>query len=331
MDFKERYHSAVASICSYAENKDIERIEVNISNDGKRNAIKKGKVYYVTVLPEEYVEALNKSIEINERKRIEREKKRAALDSKLPPELLEAIDYFTEKDEEKKEPKRDLKNKPSNKKWIGKAAVILAAIAAVAVIANEVTKNNETVQNPNTPTTNYTETYETTRAPDRIDTISEVEEDFINDYLDAYNDIYGTKYRKSDGDMLITALRDGAVYELEDGRKVTRGSLPYETEKVLNNIGEFDIANIHSEVLQIVVNERVLGTYNISTGEFIYSGNQLSDLTEEEFEEPTLEKLGIDREKLNAAARVKLARNVESKQSINQRIARYNTLDEERG
>lgn len=337
MEFKERYYSESASIYSYAENKNIEKIEVHISTDGRRNRNVVGKVYHVTVLPEEYNEVLGKATEINVRKRMERDKLKADLDNELPPEVIEAMEYINKNNEEmknekrqRKERKRDLKNKPSNKKWIGKAAAILAAIAAVAVIANEVTKNNETVQNPNTPTTNYTETYETTRAPDRIDTISEVKEDFVNDYLDAYNKVYGTNYKS--GEMKVTALKADAVYELKDGRKVTRGALPYETEKILNNIGEFDIARINSEVAQILVNGRTLGTYNISNGEFIYSGNQLSDLTDKEFEEPTLEKLGISKEKLDAAARVDLAKNgVENKESVDQRIARYNTLDEERG
>ena len=238
----------------------------------------------------------------------------------------EMLNMVKENDKQRNTKKRNIKNKPSNRKWLGKLAVVAASVALFGAFV-EAARNNENKPEQEVPTTEYVETYKTTE-PDVIDTITEVEEDFVKDYLEAYNEKYGTEYKT--GEMIITALRDGAVYELADGRKVTRGAKPYETEKVLNNIGEFDITNINSEVVQVMSNGRVLGTYNMSNGEFIYSGNQLSDVTNEEFEEPNLDKLGIDSKKLYAAARVKLAKGVEDKQSIDMRIDYYNTIDEER-
>jgi len=261
------------------------------------------------------------------------------------------IDSIKEGERQRNSKKRNIKNKPrkmSKKRFlvktkeklekikavikeIGGKALLALLIAGISfsVILSNVFGEPEIEAEPTT-TINETMDYddkEENVVYDVIDTIDEVEEDFVKDYLDAYNQKYGTEYKT--GEMIITALRDGAVYQLEDGRKVTRGSLPYETEKVLNNIGEFDIANIYSEVVQVMSNERVLGTYNMANGEFIYSGNQLSDLTNEEFDEPTLEKLGIDSEKLYAAAKVKLAKGVEDKQSINMRIDNYNDIDGE--
>lgn len=235
------------------------------------------------------------------------------------------INSIKEDEKQRNTKKRNIKNKPSNRKWLGKLAVVAASVALFGAFV-EAARNNENKPEQEVPTTEYVETYKTTE-PDVIDTITEVEEDFVKDYLEAYNEKYGTEYKT--GEMIITALRDGAIYELSDGRKVTRGSKPYETEKVLNNIGKFDIVNINSEVVQIMANGRVLGTYNMSNGEFIYSGNQLSDVTNGDFEEPTLESLGIAHNKLNAAARVKLAKGVEDKQSIDTRIDYYNDIDEE--
>lgn len=237
------------------------------------------------------------------------------------------IDSIKEGEKQRNTKKRNIKNKPSNRKWLGKLAVAMASVALLAAFV-EAARNNENKPEPETPTTEYVETYETTTEPDIIDTIAEVEEDFVERYLEAYNEKYGTDYKT--GDMIVTALRDGAVYELADGRKVTRGSKPYETEKVLNNIGEFDIANINSEVVQVISNGRTLGTYNMYTGEFIYSGNQLSDLTNEEFEEPTLESLGINRDKLMKAGQALRSQGVEGKDSEKMRVENYANEDFER-
>ena len=248
-------------------------------------------------------------------------------------ELLDKLETLKEEDPEKFE-KISSALKETIKAAIGKGnkyiaigLVVLTAIGAAIGIGLNKDKDKEQTTNPTQigETIPYNTEGTTQEQQNEIDTIAEVEEDFIKDYLEVYNEKYGTEYET--GEMIITALRDGAIYELEDGRRVTRGSSPYVTEEVLSTIGEFDIANINSEVVQIISNGQVLGTYNMSNGEFIYSGNQLGDLTDKEFDEPTLEKLGINADKLYAAARVKLAKGVEDKKSIGMRINNYNAKD----
>lgn len=205
-------------------------------------------------------------------------------------------------------------------------ALLLAGVSLAAIFSNVIgdpTIGEEPQNEPDTAieTTYDNEHQEGTFSYNPIDTIAEVEDDFVDKYLEAYNEKYGTNYQT--GDMIVTPLRDNAVYELSDGRKVTRGSKPYETEKVLNNIGKFDIAKINSEVVQVISNGRTLGTYNMYTGEFIYSGNQIEDLTDEEFEEPTLESLGINKDKLTKAGQAIRSRGVEGKDSERIRAKNY--------
>lgn len=221
-----------------------------------------------------------------------------------------------------KNKKRNLKNKPSKGKWLGRIAIAVASLTLLAILIDNARKDNQIEPTTQIPTTEFAEKVE-----DKIDTIREVEEDFVKDYLEAYNKKNGTNYKS--GEMLITALRDGAVYKLEDGRIVTRGSKPYETENKLGQLGSYEMINGYDNVVQIISEGRTLGTYNLSTGEFIYTGNQLEDVTNTEFDEPTLEDLGINQEKLKAAARVKLAKNVEDNISIENRIEYYNEVDGE--
>lgn len=228
----------------------------------------------------------------------------------------EMIDRVKEDYKSRNTRKRELKNKPSSIRWkAGIAAVIMLGSIIAAKSCNMEKENIE-------PITSYSDTTKTQEVENRIDTINEVSDDFEKQYLDAYNQKYGTNY--TDADFITKNLRGTSIYQLADGRKVTRGNLPYETKEVLNKIGEYASIEMHSDIAQIVAsNGKILGSYNIATGEFIYSGNQLEDL-EEDFDVPTLESLGISPEKLKLASEVKLAKGVESKESIGQRIADYN-------
>lgn len=229
-------------------------------------------------------------------------------------------DYTEEilKRKKEREQRKLQQKRASRKKWI---AGTLATIALAGIIAGvRASKENEPIIAETT--TQYAESINTTE--NIIDTIDEVKKDFTEHYLEAYNKKYGTSYKSAE--LLVTALRDGAVYELDDGRVVTRGSKPYETEATLNQIGNFEMKNGYNNVVQIISNGRTLGTYNLSTGEFIYSGNQLEDLKNKGFEEPTLEELGIDVEKMIKAAEVVKSKGVEGKESVDQRIKAYNQV-----
>ena len=229
----------------------------------------------------------------------------------------EMINRVKENDKNRNTKKRNIKNKPSNVRWKAgiAAAIMLFSIVTAAKSCNNEKENVE-------PTTSYSDTTRTQDIENRIDTIKEVSDDFKEQFLDAYNQKYGTDY--TDADFLVKSLRGTSIYQLEDGRKVTRGNLPYETKEVLSKIGEYKSIEMHSDIAQIVgSNGKILGSYNIATGEFIYSGNQLEDL-KDDFDVPTLESLGINPEKLKLAAEVKLARGVESDESIGRRISWYN-------
>lgn len=342
-DFKKSYVDVVAHMRNIIDtHPDLERIEVEINdnpNVSLRREMITDKVFKIFVTEEEFDSAI-RVVEEFEAKILEQQ----LAEGKKHKEYDELLKMFAPEEYSKK-PKRELKNNPkmmTKERFIAKTRekfekikeivkkigmkallVLLSAGLTISVIYSKVSEKPEIEKEP---TTTISETIDYgNKEENEIDTIAEVEEDFIKDYLETYNEVYGTEYQT--GEIIVTALRDGAVYQLEDGRKVTRGSLPYETEKVLNTIGEFDIANINSEVLQVMSNGKVLGTYNIETGEFFYSGNQISDVTNEEFDEPTLEKLGINADKLYAAARVKLAKGVEGKTSINIRINYYNDVD----
>ncbi len=226
----------------------------------------------------------------------------------------------------------NIKNHPSkgqvkNYKGNGKLKKVLACLATglVIITAAGCTIGNHQAHTNEKPSTTYTENIEeTTKAENEIKTVNDVKKDFTRLYLNAYNEKYGTNY--SSAEMIVNNLRDGAVYKLEDGRLVTRGSEPDETEKALKEIGDFEIINGHNEVLQILSNGKILGTYNVTTGEFLYSAKQLNDLEKDKDDIPTLEELGINPNKLEAAGRVAFSPRAEGVESVSMRVKTYNNI-----
>lgn len=238
--------------------------------------------------------------------------------NKLP---IEEYKNTTEKNTRK--PKK-LKSKPSMKKWkVITAIALIGATAATASIA--IAKNEHKVEEN---TVGYTEKQNNENESNiilenQITTVEGVEKDFVDKYLKAYNEKYNTDYDSAK--MIVTSLNEGVVYETPSGDHVTRGNNPTETEKVLkDNNGGYRIVEGYNKVYQIVDdNNKVLGTYNLATGEFIYSGNQLSDLKNNKFKKPELEELGINPNKAEKAAEVLASAKSESSDSINKRIQQY--------
>lgn len=227
--------------------------------------------------------------------------------------------------------KEDLKNKPSKRKGNYKLAektknrvkMGIAGILAIATIcgvsscvANE---KKESKPQPSTNITTHVAPEENLRMQ-----IKNAEDDFINYYLEAYNELYETDY--DNAELIVTDLKDGAVFKTEDGKLVTRGSLPDETKKVLIQYGEVDLENGHEKVIQVVTNDgkNVLGTYDFVYGEYIYSGNDLTDFkksqNDENFKEPTTENLGINFDYMYRAADLERARGREEEDSLNSRL-----------
>lgn len=226
--------------------------------------------------------------------------------------------------------KRNIRNKPTTmrkgKKVKRALAVGIAVLALAGAIAGITGHGNETPKEPTTQTVTYTVPNKQVNE-DRIQSIEDVIADFKKEYLEAYNEAYDTNYFSAN--MYVNYLAGDMVYKLEDGRPVTRGSYPYETEKALKQIGDFKAVNGYEMLLQIVSEEgKILGSYNTSTGEFVYSGNQLKDLTDANFEEPTLEKLGISEKMVKTAADVVMSEG-QREESTKTYINRYKAAKEE--
>ena len=253
----------------------------------------------------------------------------------------------------KKKPKekRNIKNSPNKSKKpykgqkknrikaaIAAAIVLIGTVTAGAIISNHIKDKKDTTKTD----TKVTKTIDKKKAPSEtalnnmIDTPEEVEQDFIDKYLKAYNEVYGTEYMSAD--LLVSSLKEGVVFETDDGKHVTRGNYPDSTKQTLENEGYTCYkVNGYDKVLQVITPEnKVLGTYNMSTGEFIYSGNS-ETLAEDLQKDPaTLENLGINKKLLVSAAEVKQGEMAqESNSSIGQRVSNYAdyaeiTDDEER-
>lgn len=189
-------------------------------------------------------------------------------------------------------------------------------------------RGNEASQEPTTQTVTYTIPNKQVNE-DKLKSIDNVIADFKKEYIDAYNQKYATHYSNSNSKMYINHLADGWVYKLKDGRAVTRGAHPYETVEALNGLGGYTNEKGYDLLLQIVSeNGKILGSYNTSTGEFVYSGNQLRDLTDANFEEPTLGELGISPDMVRTAADVVGAKG-QSEESVKIYINRYKEAKEE--
>lgn len=223
---------------------------------------------------------------------------------------------------------KKLFNSASKRRWragIG-AVIVLAGLIAGAKAINKSTEDSEPTppgysdrqDDENTSNSNIT-------LENEINTIAQVKQDFMNIYLEAYNEKYGTNY--ASGKMIVNSLKDGVVLEMADGKHVTRGEKPDETKDFLKKFGGSVNVEGYDKVLQIqTISGEILGTYNIETGEFIYSGNDKKlkeKLEDSNFIEPTLEYLGINPDKAQNAAKVIMADEVESSDSIKARIATY--------
>lgn len=346
-DFKKSYVDVVAHMRNIIDtHPDLERIEVEINdnpNVSLRREMITDKVFKIFVTEEEFDSAI-RVVEEFEAKILEQQ----LAEQKKHKEYDELLKMFAPEEYSKK-PKRELKNNPKMMtkerfitktreklekikeivKKIGMKAllVLLSAGLTISVIYSKVSEKPEIEKEP---TTTISETIDYgNKEENEIDTVSEVEEDFIKDYLEAYNKTYGTEY--TEAELLVTNLSGTSLYQLPDGRKVTRGSLPDTTKEVLEGLGGYTSLRMYNDVIQVLLpSGKILGTYDITTGEYIYSGNQLGDLENEDFQAPELAELGIDAGKLNAVGSLLLGMGVEDLESIENRIDEYNKYDEGR-
>ena len=235
--------------------------------------------------------------------------------------------------------KENLRNKPvKNKgkkyklaeKTKNRVKIGIASILAVATICgiSSCVENERKELNPQPSTTISTHV---TQEESLRTQIKNAEDDFLDYYLEAYNKLNGTDYNNDYNNvgLMVSTLRQGVVFKTEDGKLVTRGSLPDETKKVLMQYGDVDSEDGHERVIQVVTNhgKKVLGTYDFGNGEYIYSGNDLTDFekseNDEDFEEPTIENLGIDFDIMHGVGDLLRASLVEEKDSVEIRLNAY--------
>lgn len=234
--------------------------------------------------------------------------------------------------------KRNIRNNPhrheNNKKYKGngKLAKIIAGLlvsgivigGAIAFTKGCSTEGNREIKNT-TNTTNRNNLNTT-------NSIKEVQNDFAQIYLRGYNEKYGTNYKKAE--IYVTPIAGGQIYELNQDnniKHVTKGSYPENTQAVLETLGNVEKVNGYNNIIQIIVKDeaeqdKILGSYNEDTCEYLYSGNQLSDLQDVYFDTPDLVKLGIPKELVNAAVDVLKAKDVEPESSVDSRVATYKAI-----
>lgn len=226
--------------------------------------------------------------------------------------------------------------------WL-RISTVAIGVGATAAIGQALTSEENEPTNNSQPTTKITQettknprdefvamlqTGEVIEIPSTVDckSIEEVKQHFIKTYIEKYNEKFGTNYIQYEADMYVNSLEEGKVYEV-DGKQVTRGSKPEQTKQELEKLGSVEMVELDGrtdKVVQVVVDGKILGTYNVETGKFIYSGNQLEDIQDTDFEAPELENIGIDSNLAKRASEVLQAEDVESKTSIQARINLYN-------
>lgn len=224
-----------------------------------------------------------------------------------------------------------------SKKWpLYFLACLAAAGIGIGVYTNLQSREPRPVKEPSTtqigeiPTLGNTSN-STKQSSGKIDTIDAVEKDFIQKYVQAYNQLNGTKYTANAIKLFTNSLP--SVFVLEDGRIVTRGMNPENVRKELSAIGSVGGSTEISQVVQFVYKDengdtKILGTYS-PNGQFVYSGLQLEDLTNPNFNEPNLSALGINNKTATRAFGVAFSNENESKESQDLRIALYNEAVQE--
>lgn len=222
-------------------------------------------------------------------------------------ELNDERKEYNYRDNNKKRNIRDTKVRTANKgKKIKRFLTIgVAAISIIAIGSKATHDQNKQSNKKVTPQQTNELTIENEDADIKLENLEQVNEYFTEEYLKAYNKTFETEYISAN--VLVNSIEDGFVYTV-DGKKVTLGSQPEETKKTLNEIGKVSGTYGYDKVLQVVTNDgKILGTYNTTDGEFIYSGNQIEDVTNNDFKESTLKKLGISEELFKKVAEVNLA------------------------
>lgn len=217
--------------------------------------------------------------------------------------------------------KRDIKNKPSRKRFnVRVAAGLAAGLVALGMVG---CKNDK-----ETPKTNQSApiTYSSTLTEERLeDAVEKAEQDFLKTYIEAYNKEFGTEYRTWETELVVNSIRDGVVYSV-DGIEVTPGAYPALLKNALEEYGTVTTADCKDVFQILTVDGEILGTYNTNNLKAMHSGTQIVNSKNFDFyaERAEFKKLGINKEQVNAIIKLVDGKNQESKESIQMRVNEYN-------
>ena len=349
---------------SQATNEELNKMHIELGNNDNMIYIKEQEGKKIYMVPKRFYIMLKPVLEEEKKKRVLQEKKAneefinenkeiqdlvnsnyyegrissIINDAKTMPTETYKKEVAEKNRRNKNRRKRNIRNNPhrheNNKKYKGngKLAKIIAGLlvsgivigGAIAFTKGCSTEGNREIKNT-TNTTNRNNLNTT-------NSIKEVQNDFAQIYLRGYNEKYGTNYKKAE--IYVTPIAGGQIYELNQDnniKHVTKGSYPENTQAVLETLGNVEKVNGYNNIIQIIVKDeaeqdKILGSYNEDTCEYLYSGNQLSDLQDVYFDTPDLVKLGIPKELVNAAVDVLKAKDVEPESSVDSRVATYKAI-----
>lgn len=220
------------------------------------------------------------------------------------------------------EPKRDLKNRAKgnsggpkkSKKWI---LWVAAAIAALGIGAHMLHNTSPEIKEP---------TYSQTRE----DSVKEVERDFIERYVNAYNKLEGTNYKPEE--VIVVANSLSSAYRL-NATIVTNGNDPSDVRDTLTRLGEGPIRTEQDvQIVQFIYKDKDGGEHPIGgfdrRGNYVHSGYNVDQLVDPTFVRPTASALDLPQELVVQGAGVVMGKGVEEKTSMNGRIKAYRSAAE---
>lgn len=231
--------------------------------------------------------------------------------------------------------RRKIKNQPSNKKYTPTkgmnkkiAAILAMGVLGLGLVACKEPDKKEVVNQPSTITYSSTLTGE-----EKLENlVKKAEQDFLKKYLEAYNKEYETDYMSYEAKLCTNSIKEGVVYVV-DGKLVTPGSYPELVKQQLSEYGTVTSEDGHDKVMQILVKRDndtiVLGTYDQDLNA-MYSGTDLSNFG---LKLPKLTEIGIDEKTTKRMFELEHAKGVESEDSIQMRLDKYNKAvsNEEKG
>lgn len=217
--------------------------------------------------------------------------------------------------------KRKIKNEPNkSKKW----NVRLAAGLAAGLVALGLTgcKDTKEISNPN-ETNTFTYSQSLTEEEKLENAIKKAEQDYLKIYIEKYNKEYGTEYATWEAEIVTNSIEEGIVYKVGE-KSITRGISPALVKQELSKYGTVNTVDGYDKVMQVLVDNKVLGTYS-ENQEAIISGTQVFD-EKFDFNEKILglKELGIDEELSNAMLKLSAGKGVEDERSLQMRVDEFN-------